>query len=251
MSEMAPVVQFDRVSARIGTVAILNDVSFTAAPGERLVIIGPSGSGKSSLLRVASGLLKPASGEVKLFGSPLPRQAKALRLVRHRMAFIFQSFNLFAMKTAIENVMLPLTELTGLGRPAAKERAHEALRKVACEALAERYPFELSGGQQQRVAMARAIVTEPEILLLDEPTASLDPELVQGALDLLIDVVGSGNSKGPMSMICVTHEIGFGRRLADRMMFMDRGGIVESGAPDQLLEHPTTTRLRDFLSARH
>lgn len=245
-----PVLEFASVSARIGTVPILRDVSFAIRPGERLAIIGPSGSGKSSLLRVACGLLKHSEGDIRLFGEPLPTKGHALRQARQRMALIFQSFNLYGMKTVIENVMLPLTELKGLDTATARQQARAALDRVACAALAERYPFELSGGQQQRVAIARAIVVEPQILLLDEPTASLDPELVQSALHLLADVVRTGSSRGPMSLICVTHDIGFGRRLADRMIFMDQGRIIESGTPDQLVDAPATPRLKAFLDAR-
>lgn len=243
-------IEFEGVSARIGENVILRNLDFSVGPGERLVVIGPSGSGKSSLLRVACGLLKTSAGTVKLFGAPLPIKGPLLRLARQRMSFIFQNFNLYGMKTAIENVMLPLTELRGMDREAARQRAHTTLDRVACGHLAERYPFELSGGQQQRVAIARAVAVEPEILLLDEPTASLDPELVQSALELLSDVVRTGSSKGPMSLVCVTHEIGFGCRLADRMMFMDEGRIVESGRPEQLIERPATERLKVFLSAR-
>jgi ABC-type polar amino acid transport system ATPase subunit len=250
MNDRPAVLEFDRVSARIGTASVLSDIAFALAEGERLVVIGPSGSGKSSLLRVASGLLKPSGGEVRIFGSPLAARGEGLRQARRRMALIFQGFNLFGMKTAIENVMLPLVEVAGLGIADARERAHAALARVACGMLAERYPFELSGGQQQRVAIARAIATEPEILLLDEPTASLDPELVQGALDILLDVVRSGSSGKPISLLCVTHEIGFARRLADRMIFMDEGRIVESGLPDQMTDRPETARLKAFLNAR-
>ena len=219
------------VTVRLGEHLALDDVSLTVAPGERVVLAGPSGSGKSTLLRAAVGLVPVEAGHVQAFGADIAAPS-ALMAARRRMGFIFQDFNLYRMKTALENVALAPLAVAGLTCREAEAHARDALARVDCAELAGRYPFELSGGQQQRVAIARALVMEPDVLLLDEPTASLDPELVRSALDLLLEVAGDGPGGRGMALVCATHEIGFARRLAERVVLLEAGRAVREGAPD-------------------
>ncbi|MEM1049202.1 MAG: amino acid ABC transporter ATP-binding protein [Pseudomonadota bacterium] len=235
------------LSATIGGHPVLRKIDLRVRRGEKIVLIGPSGSGKSSLLRAIAGLLPADAGQIRLFGTTLSGSGQALQEARRRLGFIFQDFNLYAMKTVLENITLAPITVDRVGPAEARSQALDMLARVGCDGLAERYPNALSGGQRQRVAIARALVMNPEILLIDEPTASLDPELVRDALDLLLDVASTGNAAGPMTVLCATHELAFARRLADRVLFLEDGGLVAEGAPDLLLDAPPTERLRRFL----
>ncbi|QEX19389.1 arginine ABC transporter ATP-binding protein [Hypericibacter terrae] len=222
---------------------ILSGIDLSVAAGERLALIGPSGSGKSTLLRCVNGLERPDEGEVFIFGEPLARQGRSRVQARRRMGMIFQHFNLYSMKTVLENVTLAPIAVGGLKKTEAERIARTCLGRVDVSTLADKYPFQISGGQQQRVAIARALAMQPEILLLDEPTSALDPELVQSMLELIQSLAGDG-----MTILCVTHEINFARRLADRILFMAEGRILESGRPDELLDRPRSERLKSFLA---
>jgi glutamate transport system ATP-binding protein len=222
---------------------ILAGIDLTVAAGERVALIGPSGSGKSTLLRCVNGLERPDEGEVLIFGERLASRGRALVDARRRMGMIFQHFNLYSMKTVLENVMMAPSAVGGLPKAEAERVARDCLARVEVAMLADKYPFQISGGQQQRVAIARALAMRPEILLLDEPTSALDPELVQSMLELVQSLADEG-----MTILCVTHEIGFARRLADRLLFMAGGQILESGRPEALLDAPRSERLRSFLA---
>jgi len=225
-----------------GAFRALDGVSLSVAAGEKVVLLGPSGSGKSSLLRCINGLAEPEAGTVRLFGEAV-RDGAALRRARQRLGTIFQQFNLYSTRTALENVALAPRRLRGLDRAAAEALALRHLEAVGVAPLAAKYPFQLSGGEQQRVAIARALAMEPEVLLLDEPTSALDPELVQSVLALIERLCAAGGR----TVLCVTHELGFARRLADRVVFMDAGRIVEEGPPGELFTRPRSERLRRFL----
>jgi len=230
------------VELSFGSRRILTGIDLSVGAGQKLVIIGPSGSGKSTLLRCVNGLERPDRGSVTIFGQSLAGSARTLTAARRRMGVIFQQFNLYSMLSVRRNVTLAPRRLLGLSRQEADAWAHACLARVEVAHLADKYPFQISGGQQQRVAIARALAMRPEILLLDEPTSALDPELVRSLLDLLESVARDG-----MTVLCVTHELGFARRLADRVVFMAEGRIVEEGAVADLLRSPRTKRLRDFL----
>lgn len=235
--------EIDGLRLRYGGFTALDDVSLTVRRGDRLVLIGPSGSGKSSLIRCLNGLERPEAGAIRLFGQDILRDGRALRAARLRMGMIFQQFNLYSGRTALENVALAPRKLGGLSATAAQDRALETLDRVGMADFAERYPFQLSGGQQQRVAIARALAMEPEVLLLDEPTSALDPELVRGVLDLIAEIAAEG-----MTIVCATHEMGFARRVGDRILFLCDGRIVEAGAPAALFTAPDSPRLAAFLA---
>lgn len=239
-----PVIEMRDVRLSFGAYEALRGVSMAVRAGERVLVCGPSGSGKSTLLRCLVGLETPGAGEVHAFGLRIDKDARALRVARLRMAFIFQSFNLFSNMTAAGNVSLGLRRLRGMARRDADAKAREMLGLVQLAELADKYPFQLSGGQRQRVAIARALATEPDVLLLDEPTSALDPELVQGFLELLRRVVSPS-----LTVVCATHELGLARRLAQRIAFMAEGRIVEEGPAAQLLERPSSERLKAFLSS--
>ncbi len=215
----------------------LDGVSLRVRAGEKVVIVGPSGSGKSSLLRCLNGLERPTAGTVRLFGEDILASPAALQGARRRTGTIFQSFNLFAMRTVLDNVALGLVVLAGTGWPDARRRASRYLERVGVGELGARYPFQISGGQQQRVAIARALALEPRLLLLDEPTSALDPELVQGLLDLVRGIVAEGG----LTLVCVTHEMGFARRLADRAVFLGGGKVLAEGDPAAVLDPDSAT----------
>lgn len=227
----------------LGRRLILDDVDLTIAPGERVALIGPSGSGKSTLLRCVGGLERPDAGRVTIFGTDLTEGRAAVMRARRRMALIFQQFNLYSLKTVLENVALAPIAVAGMRRAAAEEWARDCLARVGIDGFEARYPFQISGGQQQRVAIARALAMRPDILMLDEPTSALDPELVQSMLELIQSLAESG-----MTILCVTHEIGFARRLADQVHFMAEGRVLESGRPAALLDAPRSERLKTFLA---
>jgi polar amino acid transport system ATP-binding protein len=229
------------VRKTFGRNEVLNGVSFSVAAGEVVCVIGPSGSGKSTALRCVNRLEEPTSGDILLDGeSTLTMSADALR---QRVGMVFQQFNLFPHRTVLENMTLPLRKVTGLGREEARARALAGLEQVGLAAKADYRPVRLSGGQQQRVAIARALAMQPEAMLFDEATSALDPELVKGVLRLMADLARRG-----MTMVVVTHEMGFARGVADRVIFMDRGVIVEQGTPQDVFENPQSARLQAFLA---
>ncbi|MEV6831128.1 amino acid ABC transporter ATP-binding protein [Amycolatopsis sp. NPDC051102] len=229
------------LSMAYGSFDVVRDVSFAVAPGSTTCVIGPSGSGKSTLLRGINRLHEPKSGEVLLAGAPT--SAMVPEKLRQRIGLVFQHFNLFPDHTALDNVALALWKVKGMSRAAARERAARSLAEVGLAERADHRPRDLSGGQQQRVAIARALAMEPEVMLFDEATSALDPELVKGVLTLM-----AGLGERGMTMVVVTHEMGFARRAADQVVFMDEGEIVERGTPGDLFERPQSPRLQRFLS---
>ena len=247
MKGAAPAVELDAVVLDLGGHRVLDRVSLRVAKGEKVVLFGPSGAGKSTVLRCLLGLERVSSGTVRVLGADITAgDSRGLTAVRRRTAMIFQHFNLFTMKTALDNVALAATQFRGLSRADGNALARDLLDRVGVGRLAVAYPFQLSGGEQQRVAIARALAAEPALLLLDEPTSALDPELVKGLLDLIAEIVRGGD----LTVVCVTHELGFARRLADRAIFLAAGAVVEEGPPSDLLAKPRTERLRSFLVAR-
>lgn len=224
-----------------GEIDVLRDVSLTVAPGTTTCIIGPSGSGKSTLLRGVNRLHEPKSGDVRLAGESVLTQKPDA--VRKRIGLVFQHFNLFPDHTAEQNVALALRNVKGLSKAESVRIARERLDEVGLAERADHRPRDLSGGQQQRVAIARALAMEPEVMLFDEATSALDPELVKGVLNLMAGLAQRG-----MTMLVVTHEMGFARKVADQVVFMDEGRVVESGKPGDLFDRPQSPRLQRFLS---
>ncbi|MDF2871491.1 MAG: glnQ3 [Anaerocolumna sp.] len=222
---------------------VLRDVNVSVCKGEVVVIIGPSGSGKSTLLRCINLLEQPTGGEILYLGEDITCLGKKVTGYRKQVGMVFQRFNLFPLKTAVENVMYAPMKLNKVPVKEAKEQAMELLRKVGLESKADTYPAALSGGQQQRVAIARALAMKPEILLFDEPTSALDPELVGDVLEVMKQLAGEG-----MTMIVVTHEMGFAKDVADRVIFMDGGYVVEEGAPSDIFTQPKNERTKSFLA---
>jgi polar amino acid transport system ATP-binding protein len=238
-----PVVAYRDVRKRFGNFVALAGVSMEVRKGEVVCLIGPSGSGKSTLLRCTNGLELIDEGEIALDGARLPQDWDGMRRVRQRMGMVFQNFELFPHKTALGNVMTgPMTVLKQ-PRAAAKKRALGLLTKVGLTEKADSYPAQLSGGQQQRVAIARALAMDPEIMLFDEPTSALDPETIGEVLNVMKQLAEEG-----MTMIVVTHEMTFARRVGDWIVVMDRGAIVEQGSSEQIFDAPTKERTRDFFS---
>ena len=213
------------------------------ASGERVVIIGPSGSGKSTLLRSINRLEEIDKGEIRVQGQDIMAPENDINLIRRNLGMVFQQFNLFPHKTVLQNLTMAPIKLLGLSREEAEQRALGLLKKVGISDKANVYPAMLSGGQQQRVAIARALAMQPAIMLFDEPTSALDPEMVGEVLDVMVKLAEEG-----MTMVCVTHEMGFARTVADRCIFMDHGQIVEQGSPDALFNSPRHPRLRQFLN---
>jgi polar amino acid transport system ATP-binding protein len=234
-------VELRDIHVSFGTLEVLRGVDLTVGRGETACIIGPSGSGKSTLLRVANRLQEPDSGDLLLDGQSVVR-ADPDRL-RQRVGMVFQHFNLFPHRTVLDNITLPLRSVKGIDKAAAEAVARERLAEVGLADKAPYRPAALSGGQQQRVAIARALAMDPEVMLFDEATSALDPELVKGVLDLMAGLADRG-----LTLLVVTHEMGFARRVADKVVFMDRGRIVEEGTPDAVFDHPTHPRLQRFLS---
>ena len=234
-------IELREVEKAFGRNQVLDGVSFSVAAGEVVCVIGPSGSGKSTALRCINRLEEPTGGDILLDGeSTLTMSADKLR---QRVGMVFQQFNLFPHRTVLENMTLPLRKVAGLSRDEAKERAMAGLEQVGLAHRAAYRPVRLSGGQQQRVAIARALAMQPEAMLFDEATSALDPELVKGVLRLMADLAQRG-----MTMVVVTHEMGFARSVADRVIFMDRGVIVEQGTPEAVFEDPQSPRLQAFLA---
>ncbi|PYC67612.1 glutamate ABC transporter ATP-binding protein [Micromonospora arborensis] len=226
-----------------GPLHVLKDIDLTVAAGEVVVVVGPSGSGKSTLCRCLNRLETAGQGSIEIDGEPLPAEGRALARLRADVGMVFQSFNLFGHKTVLDNITLGPTRVRRVARPEARQQAMALLERVGIADKANHHPAQLSGGQQQRAAIARALAMQPKVLLFDEPTSALDPEMVNEVLDVMVSLAAEG-----MTMIVVTHEMGFARRAADRVVFMDDGRIVESGAPDDFFAAPRTERARDFLS---
>jgi len=221
---------------------VLHDVDLSISRGERLVICGPSGSGKSTLIRTINALEGFQKGEILVNGQPLDRTPERVGAVRRSVGMVFQQFNLFPHLSVLENCTLPLRLVRGLARAEADARALHYLEKVKIPEQAAKYPAALSGGQQQRVAIARAVAMQPDLMLFDEPTSALDPEMVKEVLETMTDLAQDG-----MTILCVTHEMGFARQVADRIVFMDHGRIIEEAPPDQFFAAPREARTRTFL----
>jgi glutamate transport system ATP-binding protein len=238
-----PLVVVDKVNKHFGDLHVLRDVDLTVGRGEVVVVIGPSGSGKSTLCRCINRLEPVTSGRITIDGVALPEEGKALARLRADVGMVFQSFNLFAHKTIIQNVTLGPIRVRKLSKDEARERGMKLLSRVGIAEKADSFPAELSGGQQQRAAIARALAMEPKLMLFDEPTSALDPEMIKEVLDVMVELAREGTT-----MVVVTHEMGFARSAAQRVAFMDGGRIMEVAAPDKFFSHPETDRAKDFLS---
>ncbi len=240
----APIIQFDKVNKWYGnSFHVLRDIELSVAAGERIVICGPSGSGKSTLIRCINRLEEHQEGRLIVDGVELSDDIKAIDAVRRKVGMVFQQFNLFPHLTVLENLTLSPMWVGKMPKKEADARAMQQLERVRIAEQAGKYPLQLSGGQQQRVAIARALCLTPKIMLFDEPTSALDPEMINEVLDVMIELAGQG-----ITMLCVTHEMGFARSVADRVIFMDRGQIVEQNAPEAFFANPQNERTRDFLS---
>ncbi len=241
--DRAPAVLIEGVYKRFGDFQVLRDISLDVAEGEKIVICGPSGSGKSTLIRCINGLETHDAGRIVVDGTELTRDLRTLETIRSEVGMVFQSFNLFPHISVLGNLTLAPQWVRGIKRAEAERAAMALLERVRIADQAHKFPGQLSGGQQQRVAIARALAMNPRIMLFDEPTSALDPEMVKEVLDVMIALAEQG-----MTMLVVTHEMGFARAVADRVVFMDRGEIVESGPPDALFKAPKQERTRAFLS---
>ena len=237
-----PLVVLTDVNKHFGDLHVLQDINLTVHEGEVVVVIGPSGSGKSTLCRAINRLEPIESGTISIGGEVLPEEGKALARLRADVGMVFQSFNLFSHKTILENVTMGPLKVRKVKTEAAKKRAMELLERVGVAHQADKYPAQLSGGQQQRVAIARSLAMEPKVMLFDEPTSALDPEMINEVLDVMVSLARSG-----MTMIVVTHEMGFARKAADRVVFMSDGAIVEENTPEQFFTNPQSARAKDFL----
>ncbi len=235
-------ITLDHVEKWYGAFKALHDISMSVRQGEKIVLCGPSGSGKSTLIRCINYLEPHQKGEIRVDGILLGHQAKAIDAIRREVGMVFQQFNLFPHLTVLENCMLAPMRALGLSKAAAEDRARGLLERVKIAEQAAKYPAQLSGGQQQRVAIARALCMQPKVMLFDEPTSALDPEMVKEVLDTMIGLAEDG-----MTMICVTHEMGFARQVADRVIFMAEGAIVEQAPPAEFFSNPRHERTRKFL----
>jgi ABC-type polar amino acid transport system ATPase subunit len=240
--ERTAIIRFKGVSKFFGDFQVLKSIDFEAMSGERIVVCGPSGSGKSTLIRCINGLESYEQGEITVDDQRLGANAAGLRKVRDQVGMVFQQFNLFPHLTVLENLTLGPIRARKLNKGEARDIAMRYLERVRIPEQADKYPRQLSGGQQQRVAIARSLCMEPRIMLFDEPTSALDPEMITEVLDVMVELAGTG-----MTMIVVTHEMGFARKVADRMVFMDHGEIVETAAPGDFFTAPKSQRCRDFL----
>jgi general L-amino acid transport system ATP-binding protein len=238
-----PAIVLEKVNKWYGPLHVLRDVSMTVSEKEKVVVCGPSGSGKSTLIRCINRLEAHQQGKIIVDGIELTDDLRALDAIRREVGMVFQSFNLFPHLTILENCTLAPILVRKISKAEAEELAMGYLRRVKIPEQAKKYPGQLSGGQQQRVAIARALCMKPKIMLFDEPTSALDPEMIKEVLDTMIGLADSG-----MTMVCVTHEMGFARQVADRVIFMDHGEIVESGAPRRMFDDPQTDRMKLFLS---
>jgi glutamate transport system ATP-binding protein len=237
-----PMIRMIGVHKCFGSLPVLRNINLEVARGEVVVVLGPSGSGKSTLCRTINRLEPIDAGSIEVDGAPLPTEGRALARLRADVGMVFQQFNLFAHKTIAQNVALAPVLVRGTGKADAQQAAMRLLTRVGISDQADKYPAQLSGGQQQRAAIARALAMRPKVMLFDEPTSALDPEMVQEVLDVMTSLARDG-----MTMLVVTHEMGFARRAADRVVFMSDGEIVEDSAPDQFFTAPRSERARDFL----
>jgi glutamate transport system ATP-binding protein len=242
-SATEPLVRLTGVNKWFGDLHVLQDIDLSIDRGEVVVVIGPSGSGKSTLCRTINRLEPIDQGEITVDGQRLPEEGRELARLRSDVGMVFQSFNLFAHKTVLENVALGPNKVRRKSRAEAEQRARQLLDRVGVGNQADKYPAQLSGGQQQRVAIARALAMDPKVMLFDEPTSALDPEMINEVLDVMTSLAQDG-----MTMVVVTHEMGFARRAANRVVFMDGGRIVEAADPETFFTRPTSDRARDFLS---
>jgi ABC-type polar amino acid transport system ATPase subunit len=238
----APIIEMSGVSKWYGDVQVLKDIDFNVARGERVVICGPSGSGKSTMIRCINRLEEHRDGRIVVNGVELDHSTRNVDVVRREVGMVFQQFNLFPHLTVLQNLTIAPRKIRGVTRPEAEETARYFLERVRISEHAHKYPSQLSGGQQQRVAIARALCMKPTIMLFDEPTSALDPEMIQEVLDVMVGLARDG-----MTMVCVTHEMGFAREVADRVVFMDAGRIVEQGTPAAFFSNPQHDRTRAFL----
>ena len=236
-------IKLEKVDKHFGKLHVLKDVNLNVKEGEKLVIIGPSGSGKSTLIRCMNLLEEPSSGKITVDGIEITKKKAPVAKVRQSTAMVFQQFNLYPHMTVLENLILAPVKIQKVSKEKATESALKYLEKVGLKEKASAYPPQLSGGQQQRVAIARALNMHPKIMLFDEPTSALDPEMIQEVLDVMI-----GLSKENITMVVVTHEMGFARQVADRVIFMDQGEILEEGNPEHFFVEPRHERTKSFLS---
>lgn len=237
-----PMISIQGLNKYFGTHHVLKDINLEVDRGQVVVVLGPSGSGKSTLCRTINRLETIDSGAIAIDGEVLPSEGRKLAQLRSDVGMVFQSFNLFAHKTILENVMLAPVKVRKVAQAQARERAMSLLERVGVASQAEKYPAQLSGGQQQRVAIARSLAMQPKVMLFDEPTSALDPEMVNEVLAVMTSLAGEG-----MTMVVVTHEMGFARRAANRVVFMADGNIVEDATPEDFFANPKSTRARDFL----
>jgi len=239
-----PIIVFDKVNKWYGdNFHVLRDIDLNVAPGERIVICGPSGSGKSTLIRCINRLEEHQQGRIVVDGTELADDVKAVERVRRQVGMVFQQFNLFPHLTVLENLTLSPMWVGKMPKKEAEERALQNLNRVRIAEQAHKFPLQLSGGQQQRVAIARALCLTPKIMLFDEPTSALDPEMIKEVLDVMVELANQG-----ITMLCVTHEMGFAKAVANRVIFMDQGQIVEENNPHDFFDHPKSERTKDFLS---
>lgn len=241
---MTPIIELKNVNKYFDKHHVLKDINLSVNKGEVAVIIGPSGSGKSTLCRTINRLEGINSGQILLEGKEMPLEGRELAKVREQIGMVFQSFNLFAHKTILDNVMLAPISVLHKKKDVAKKEAIDLLKRVGVDSQAGKFPAQLSGGQQQRVAIARALAMNPKAILFDEPTSALDPEMIGEVLDVMTGLAGDG-----MTMLVVTHEMNFARKVADRVIFMDDGRIIEEGTPEEFFTHPKTKRAEYFLSS--
>ena len=236
-------VELEGVGKRFGTFQALRNVTMSVGRGERVVVCGPSGSGKSTMIRCINRLEAHDQGQIRVNGVELTGDVKRIDAIRTEVGMVFQHFNLFPHLTVLQNCTLALRLIRHMSRPQAEERAMEFLKRVRIPEQAQKYPVQLSGGQQQRVAIARALCMNPKVMLFDEPTSALDPEMVREVLDTMVSLAEDG-----MTMVCVTHEMSFARRVANRIVFMEGGEIIETGAPEEIFTRPTQARTRAFFN---
>ena len=235
-------VEFDHVKKAFGSNVVLDDITLNIANGEAIVIAGPSGSGKSTMLRCINGLETIDEGDLRFDGKSVAKAGKKIYELRGEMGMVFQSFNLFPHKTVLQNITLGPIQVKGLSEKEATDRALKLLERVGIPEKKDDFPADLSGGQQQRVAIARALAMEPKLMLFDEPTSALDPEMIREVLDVMRDLAKSG-----LTMVVVTHEMGFAREVCDRIVFIDEGKIVEEGPPEEFFKNAQSQRAKDFV----
>ncbi len=238
-----PIIEFSKVNKWFGDFHVLRDIDLSVARGERIVVCGPSGSGKSTLIRCINRLEEHQTGRLTVDGVELSDDVQSIESARRQVGMVFQQFNLFPHLTVIDNLTLAPMWVGKVPKAQAEERAMQQLQRVRIAEQAHKYPLQLSGGQQQRVAIARALCLTPKIMLFDEPTSALDPEMINEVLDVMVELASQG-----ITMVCVTHEMGFARQVADRVIFMDEGQIVEQNSAAAFFDHPQNERTQDFLS---